>query len=44
MNLVNDGFYGKAAALTTVLLAVSLGVLGVARGLVGRKIDLFQAQ
>jgi iron(III) transport system permease protein len=44
MNLVNDGFYGKAAALTTVLLAIALGVLGVARGLVGRKIDLFQAQ
>jgi iron(III) transport system permease protein len=44
MNLVNDGFYGKAAALTTVLLAVALGVLGVARGLVGRSLDLFQAQ
>jgi iron(III) transport system permease protein len=44
MNLVNDGFYGKAAALTSVLLAIALGVLGLARGLVGRKLDLFRAQ
>ena len=44
MNLVSDGFYGRAAALTSVLLAIALGVLGLARGLVGGKIDLFRAQ
>jgi len=44
MNLVNDGFYGKAAALTSVLLVIALGVLGAARSLFGKKIDLFQVQ
>jgi iron(III) transport system permease protein len=41
MNLVSDGFYGGAAALTTVLLIVAFGVLGLARRLFGRKISLF---
>ncbi len=41
MNLVNDGFYGRAAALTTVLLLVAFGVLGLVRRLFGRKISLF---
>ena len=44
MNLVNDGFYGKAAALTSMLLFIALGVLGAARGLFGKRIDLFQVQ
>ena len=42
MNLVSDGFYGKAAALTTLLLLISFVVLGAAKLLVGRKLDLFK--
>lgn len=43
MNLVSDGFYGMAAALTTVLLLIAFGVLGLARRLFGRQISLFSA-
>ena len=42
MNLVSDGLYGKAAALTTLLLLISFVVLGAAKLLVGRKLDLFK--
>jgi iron(III) transport system permease protein len=41
MNFVNDGFYGKAAALTSVLLVVSFAVLGIAKLVVGKRLDLF---
>ncbi|HEY9592851.1 MAG TPA: ABC transporter permease subunit, partial [Spirochaetia bacterium] len=41
MNLVNDGFYGKAAALTAALLAASLAALGAARAAAGRPVELF---
>lgn len=43
MNLVSDGFYGKAAALTSLLLVIALSVLGVAKMLVGKQMDLFKA-
>jgi len=43
MNLVNDGFYGKAAALTVSLLILSAGALGLGRLAAGRPVDLFQA-
>ena len=42
MNLVSDGFYGKAAALTTVLLLIALSVLGLAKVVTGRKMDVFK--
>lgn len=42
MNLVSDGFYGKAAALTCVLLAVSFGTLGIAKLLLGKQVQLFK--
>ncbi len=41
MNLVNDGFYGKAAALTAVLLAASFAALGAARLAAGKPVELF---
>jgi iron(III) transport system permease protein len=42
MNLVNDGYYGKAAALTCALLVVAFSILGVAKLLSGKKADLFR--
>jgi iron(III) transport system permease protein len=42
MNLVSDGFYGKAAALTTALLIIAFSVLGVAKFVIGKKMDLFK--
>jgi len=42
MNLVSDGFYGKAASLTTVLLAIAFGVLGLAKLAIGKRMDLFR--
>ncbi|HVP19591.1 MAG TPA: iron ABC transporter permease, partial [Spirochaetia bacterium] len=42
MNLVNDGFYGKAAALTTTLLLASFAALGAARFAAGRPAELFK--
>jgi iron(III) transport system permease protein len=44
MNLVSDGFYGKAAALTTALLVVSFAVLGMAKWIIGKKMELFKVQ
>jgi iron(III) transport system permease protein len=44
MNLVNDGFYGKAAALTTALLLACLVLLGTARLAAGRPVELFKVQ
>jgi len=41
MNLVSDGFYGKAAALTCVLLAISFGTIGLAKLLVGKQVKFF---
>jgi len=43
MNLVNDGFYGKAAALTAALLTASFAALGAARLAAGRSFELFTA-
>ncbi len=42
MNLVSDGFYGKAAALTTALLVIAFLVLGIAKFVIGKKMDLFK--
>jgi iron(III) transport system permease protein len=42
MNLVNDGFYGRAAALTTALLLASFALLGTARLAAGRPVELFK--
>ena len=42
MNLVSDGFYGKAAALTCVLLVISFGTLGIAKLLMGKQVQLFK--
>jgi iron(III) transport system permease protein len=42
MNLVTDGFYGRAAALTTALLVASFAALGAARLAAGRPVDLFK--
>lgn len=42
MNLVSDGFYGKAAALTTALLMMAFSVLGIAKFVIGKKMDLFK--
>ena len=43
MNLVSDGFYGKAAALTSLLLVIALSVLGLAKLLIGKQMELFKA-
>jgi len=37
MNLVNDGYYGKAAALSVALLAVTFAAVGLARLPFGKK-------
>ena len=42
MNFVSDGFYGKAAALTTTLLLIAFSVLGLAKFIMGKKMDLFK--
>ena len=42
LNLVNDGFLGQAAALTAALLFLTFLILGCARFLFGRKIELFK--
>jgi len=42
LNLVNDGFLGQGAALTTALLLLTFLILGCARFLFGRKIELFR--
>ena len=42
MNLVSDGFYGKAAALTSILLLIAFSVLGLAKLLMGKRIELFK--
>ncbi len=42
MNLVSDGFYGKAAALTSALLVVSFFVLGLAKLAIGKRMELFK--
>jgi iron(III) transport system permease protein len=41
MNLVSDGFYGKAAALTCVLLAITFGTIGLAKLLFGKEAKFF---
>lgn len=41
MNFVSDGFFGKAAALTTVLLLTTFLLLGIGRKVVGKKTALF---
>jgi iron(III) transport system permease protein len=42
MNLVNDGFYGKAAALTSTLLVIAFAILGLAKLLIGKRMELFR--
>jgi iron(III) transport system permease protein len=42
MNLVSDGFYGKAAALTCALLFISFSLLGITKLLLGKNIVLFK--
>jgi iron(III) transport system permease protein len=42
LNLVNDGFLGQGATLTTALLFLTFLILGCARFLFGRKIELFR--
>jgi iron(III) transport system permease protein len=42
LNLVNDGYIGQGAALTTALLLLTFLILGCARFLFGRKIELFR--
>lgn len=42
MNLVSDGFYGKAAALTCSLLIISFLVLGFAKLALGKRFELFK--
>jgi iron(III) transport system permease protein len=42
MNLISDGFYGKAAALTCVLLIISFSALGLAKLLMGKQVQLFK--
>lgn len=42
MNLVSNGFYGKAAALTCALLAIAFGTLGIAKLFLGKQIQLFK--
>ena len=42
LNLVNDGFLGQGAALTAALLFLTFIILGCARLLFGRKIELFK--
>lgn len=41
MNFVSDGYYGKAAALTSLLLLISFAILGLARILLGKRLRLF---
>ncbi len=42
MNLVSDGFYGKAAALTSFLLVIAFAVLGLAKLVIGKRMELFR--
>lgn len=42
MNLVSDGFYGKAAALTSFLLVIAFVVLGLAKLVIGKRMELFR--
>jgi len=42
MNLISDGFYGKAAALTCVLLIISFSSLGLAKLLIGKQVQIFK--
>ena len=42
MNLISDGFYGKAAALTCSLLVITFSALGLARLLMGKQVQLFK--
>jgi iron(III) transport system permease protein len=42
MNLVSDGFYGKAAALTCSLLIIAFLVLGIAKLALGKRFELFK--
>ncbi len=42
MNLVSDGFYGKAAALTCVLLVISFGTIGLAKLIMGKQVQFFK--
>jgi iron(III) transport system permease protein len=41
MNFVNDGFFGKAAALTTFLLIISFLILLIGRRIAGKNIQIF---
>ena len=41
MNFVSDGFFGKAAALTTVLLVIAFLILAVGKKIAGKKIQIF---
>lgn len=41
MNFVSDGFFGKAAALTTVLLVIAFLILAAGQKLAGKKIEIF---
>jgi iron(III) transport system permease protein len=41
MNLVSDGFFGKAAAMTCALLVVAFGAIGIARLALGKQMKLF---
>ncbi|MCX7788553.1 MAG: iron ABC transporter permease [Spirochaetes bacterium] len=42
MNLVSDGFYGKAAALTCTLLIIAFGLLGITKLVLGKNVVLFK--
>ena len=42
MNLVSDGFYGRAAALTCALLIIAFGVLAAAKLALGKNFELFK--
>jgi ABC-type Fe3+ transport system permease subunit len=42
MNLVSDGFYGKAAALTCALLIIAFGLLGITKLVLGKNVVLFK--
>lgn len=42
MNLISDGFYGKAAALTCALLVIAFSALGLAKLLMGKQVQLFK--
>jgi ABC-type Fe3+ transport system permease subunit len=41
MNFISDGFFGKAAALTTFLLIIAFLVLLAGRKIAGKNIQLF---